>query len=180
MSEKGKHIKLNNNPKLAANIFQVPEDYFSNLSDKLINNSQSQLLQSKRLKQLPFEVPDNYFETLTDQVLEKALASEAKVIPITQQLWFRITAAAASLVLVASFYFLLPQNSSADHSLTDVSNDTIIEYLNAQQHSQDNLFEGLDSIDFVLDDIIAEELNVFADVLSTNTELNYDFEYFDY
>lgn len=180
MSEKGKHIKLDNNPKLAANVFQVPEGYFNSLSDRLMNNSKSELLQSEKLKQLPFEVPANYFETLTDQIMEKALGSETKVIPITRQLWFRITAVAASLVLVASFYFLLPQNSLVDHSLTDVSNDTIIEYLNAQQHSQDNLFDGLDSIELVLDDIIAEELNVFADVLSTNTELNYDFEYFDY
>lgn len=180
MSEKGKHIKLEDNSKLAENIFDVPEGYFNSLQNRLIKNSESLLHQSEHLKELPFEVPANYFDELTDSIMDKTIGSETKVIPITRQLWFRVTAVAASLALVASFYFLLPNQSEADHSFADISNDTIIEYLNAQQNGQENLFEGLDSIDLVLDDIIAEELDVFADVLSTNTELNYDFEYFDY
>lgn len=180
MSEKGKHIKLEDNSELSKNIFDVPEGYFNSLQSRLIENSESLLHQSDELKKLPFEVPANYFDELTDSIMDKTIGAETKVIPITRQLWFRVTAAAASLVLVASFYFLLPNQAEADHSLTDISNDTIIEYLNAQQHSNENIFDGLDSLDLILDDIIAEELNVFADVLSTNTELNYDFEYFDY
>lgn len=180
MSNKDKHIKLDNNPELAKNVFEVPDGYFDNLHSKLIENSEGILNQSDKLKELPFEVPANYFEELMDSILEKTIGNETKVIPLSQQLWFKVTAVAASLVLIASFYFLMPEQSIVEPSLSDISNETIIEYLHAQQSSQEDLFEGLDSLDILLDDMIAEELNIFADVLSTNTELNYDFEYFDY
>ena len=58
--------------------------------------------------------------------------------------------------------------------------DTIIDYLNAQQAFQNDIFSDVDSFDLILDEIIAEELNSFADLLTTNAELDYHFEYFDY
>lgn len=180
MNKKDKHIKLENNSELSKNVFDVPEGYFNNLQSKLIENSESILNQSDNLKELPFEVPTNYFEELTENILDKTVGSETKVIPLTQQLWFKVSSVAASFIVIASFYFLMPSEPVVEPSFTNISDDTIIEYLNAQQSSQEDLLEGLDSLDLILEDILSEELNVFAEVLSTNTELNYDFEYFDY
>lgn len=184
MSEKRKHIKLENNPNLAENIFQVPEGYFEKLQNKLIEATEveeSELMKSKKLKELPFEVPVNYFDELTEQIMEKTIGSETKVIPLYGKSWFRWTAVAATLVLALSFYFLSSQNSGGtEASLASVSNETIIDYLQIEDTSGQDIFTDVDALDLILDEIIAEELNVYADVLSTNTELNYDFEYFDY
>lgn len=184
MSEKRKHIKLENNPNLAENIFQVPEGYFEKLQNKLIEATEieeSELMKSKTLKKLPFEVPANYFEVLTEQIMEKTIGSETKVIPLYNQGWFKWTAVAATLVLAISFYFLLPQGSGiSETNLASISNETIIEYLHIEDTSGQDIFTDVDALDLILDEIIAEELDVYADVLSINTELNYDFEYFDY
>lgn len=184
MSKKSKHIKLEDHPKLSENVFHVPDGYFNSLHDKLmdaVETEESMLNQSEHLKKHPFEVPENYFEELTEQIMAKTINSEAKVIPLTRQNWFRWTAVAATLILAVSFYFLLPSSViNSEESLSAISDETIIEYLNAQQHGNDELFNDVDSIDLILDELIADELDVYADILSSNSELNYDFEYFDY
>ncbi len=184
MSNKGNHIKLNNNPKLAENVFDVPEGYFSDLSNKLMEAAEleeSPLYKSDQLRQQPFEVPSNYFNELTENIISKTIGAEAKVIPMHQQVWFKWSAIAAAIVMAVSFYFLMPTNRpEVDLSLAQISDDSIIEYLNTEESSQDDLYSDVESLDLILDDILADELDVFADLLSTNTELNYHFEYFDY
>lgn len=183
MSKNSKHIKLEDNPKLAENVFQVPEGYFERLHDKLIEAAEleeGQLNSSEKLKKLPFEVPSNYFEELTASIMEKTIGAETKVIPLYGRTWFKWSAVAATLLLAVSFYFLLPKQGNTDNNLASVSDETIIEYLHLEDASGSDIFSDVDSLDLILDELIAEELDVYADVLSTNTELNYDFEYFDY
>lgn len=184
MSEKRKHIKLENNPDLAKNIFQVPEGYFEKLQNKLIEATEieeSKLMQSNKLKELPFEVPANYFDELTEQIMEKTIGSETKVVPLYGKAWFKWTAVAATLLLSISFYFLSSQKPVVtEASLASVSNETIIDYLQIDDFPGQDIFTDVEALYIILDEIIAEELNVYADILSTNTELNYDFEYFDY
>lgn len=184
MSKKDNHIKLENHPKLSKNIFDVPEGYFSDLSSRLMEAAEiedSTLYQSQKLKKQPFEVPHNYFDELTENILEKTIHQETKVIPMYQQTWFKWTEAAAVLVLAISFYFLSPIRANiSDASLSQISDDTIIEYLNTEENNHEELYSNVEYFDVILDDMIADELDVFADLLSTNTELDYHFEYFDY
>ncbi|WP_305982437.1 hypothetical protein [Roseivirga thermotolerans] len=185
MNKKGRHIKLEDQPELAKNIFEVPEGYFDRLNKDILEAAEredSTLYKNEKLKTLPFEVPQNYFEELTEEIMVKTVGRERKVVPLYKQSPMRWLAVAASLVLIASFYFLspkaLPENNESGLEL--VSDDTIIDYLNAQQAFQNDIFSDVDSFDLILDEIIAEELNSFADLLTTNAELDYHFEYFDY
>ena len=184
MSKKDNHIKLENHPELSKNIFDVPEGYFSDLNSKLmeaVEIEDSMLYQSDQLRSQPFEVPHNYFDELTANILIKTIGQETKLIPMYQQTWFKWTAVAAVLVMAVSFYFLSPIRSfNNEASLAQISDDTIIEYLNSEENNHEELYSDVEFFDVILDDIIADELDVFADLLSTNTELDYHFEYFDY
>jgi len=184
MSKNRKHIKLEDNQELAGNVFQVPEGYFEHLHNKLIEAAElqeGQLNKTEKLKKLPFEVPSNYFEELTESIMEKTIGAETRVIPMYGQPWFKWASVAATLLLVISFYFLLPKGQGdVENSLASVSDETIIEYLNIEEASGSDIFSEVGSLDLILDELIAEELDVYADLLSTNTELSYDFEYFDY
>lgn len=181
MKSKDHDSKLLENDKLKQLPFQVAEDYFVGLTDKLVNAAHaenSELKYNLHLKNSPFTTPDDYFTQLTNSIDSK-VRKESKVIPFYQQTWTKWVAVAASLALIASVYFLAPQNTSTTN-WNDISNEAIITFLEEESGLGDELLINIEEIDGILDQIYADETSSFASALDSNPELDYDFEYFDY
>lgn len=88
----------------------------------------------------PFKVPENYFDALSDQIMERvgqqALEETTEVRPL-RRWWSSVTsvAVAASIVLIAALIWItLPEKQGplAPDSLMAVSDEAILEYLEAQ------------------------------------------------
>lgn len=161
--------------------FQVREDYFTSLTDNIMNAAHaedSELKYNLHLKNSPFTTPDNYFRQLPDRIESLAL-KETRVIPLFQQPWTRWVAVAASFMLIATIYFLAPKEGSATN-WNDISDEAIIAFLEEENGLSDELLINIESIDSILDEIYANETSAFAGALDSNPELDYDFEYFDY
>lgn len=92
----------------------------------------------------PFKVPEGYFEGLSDQIEKrvsvisaedkKIILPQAEVRPV-RSLW-RIPAVAASVALIAGLiWFTLPvrQGPLGPDTLSSVSDDAILEYLESQE-----------------------------------------------
>lgn len=181
MKSKDHDSKLLESDKLKRLPFQVSEDYFVGLTDKIINAAHaedSELKYSLHLKNSAFTTPDNYFDQLPDKILSK-VREEHKLVPFYQQTWTRWVAVAASLALIAAVYFLAPQNTSITN-WDDISSEAIITFLEEEDGLSDELLINIEEIDNILDQIYADETSSFANALDSNPELDYDFEYFDY
>lgn len=183
MTRKSRNIKLEGNEKMSRNIFETPDGYFEKMAEQLnhkIEASASGIDVLPTAKELPFQTPDGYFTQLEQSIIDKTIAEETPVIPLYHHRWFQVTAVAASILFILGFYFINPINSNQQsEELAEISDDAIIEYLHADQTAEEVLYEDLESLDLILDDIIAEELTAYSDALTANAELNYHFEYFE-
>ena len=183
MSPKNKNIDLSQNEALRKTPFTVPEGYFEQLSQNILHKTISEEagIIDKAGQQVPFTTPPSYFNQLEKDILSKTVAKATRVVPMVQQSWFRWSAVAASLLLISLFYFSRPSfTSDRSNDLANVSDTEILEFVNPSQASFEEYIWSHASADAVLNQMIEEELSAYAEVLSTHTELSYEFEYFDY
>lgn len=169
------------NPRLKKHPFQVEAGYFNGLSERIMNAidaEESDLKYNLHLKKSPFTVPDVYFDNLSNQI-EARLQKEQKEVKFYQRPLSRWLAVAASLVLLVTFYLNQSDQVSSD-LLSSVSDETIISFLESENGLSDELLLNLGEIDSVLDAIYADEISSFVNIMDSNPELEYDFEYFDY
>ncbi|MFD2286458.1 hypothetical protein GJU39_00855 [Pedobacter petrophilus] len=137
------------NKKMNDNVFEVPQDYFENLTERIETNIK---LAARPKAEDAFAVPAGYFETLENKINHKIAfeepKKEAKIIP----LWSRNVvkyASAACFVLMASYGAYFYQNNSTpipvtqlqtaelanEQLLYDIDESTIIEHLEAQNNT---------------------------------------------
>lgn len=181
MSDKTPYNKLKEH-HLKKNIFEVPEGYFSDLTEKLIretsNEKEGLLHKNLELKENIFSTPENYFETLSSEILSK-VNTETKVIPLYQTTWFKSVAAAIALIMVAWLAIPTKQVNETD-LLSEISDEAIINYLEERQAIEYELLSSVEGLDAMLDNMIFEETSSYSFALNENPELDYDFEYFDH
>lgn len=169
------------NPQLKKHPFKVEEGYFNGLSERIMNAidaEESDLKYDLHLKMSPFTVPKGYFDKLPNEI-ENRLNKEQQEVKFYQRPLSRWLAVAASLVLLVTFYFNQSNQAGTD-LLSSVSDETIISFLESENGLNDELLLNLGEIDSVLDAIYADETGIFVNIMDTNPELEYDFEYFDY
>lgn len=170
------------NPQLKKHPFQVEAGYFNGLSEQIMNAidaEESDLKFNLHLKKSPFTVPDGYFDNLSSKI-EAKLREEQKEVKFYQRPLSRWLAVAASLVLLITFYFNQSDQAASTDLLSSVSDETIISFLESENGLSDELLLNLGEIDSVLDAIYADETSIFVNIMDSNPELEYDFEYFDY
>lgn len=133
--------------KINAGGFSIPENYFSNLTDRVETHIALALLPQKNSA---FSVPDDYFNQLQNKINQKIKAentSKPKVVTLWKQRWIKY-ASAACFILIASisFYFYqianINQNNftqteevSSSQDLYDIDESTIIDHLEHQTHA---------------------------------------------
>lgn len=183
MSPEKRNIDLSKHKELKRNAFTVPDGYFEQLTQNIVSKTgqENPPLGEKVGRQLPFQTPVGYFSQLEKNILAKTTEKETRVLPFIQQSWLQWMAVAASLLLLTLFYFGSKNiNASASDELADISDTEILEFLNPSQASFEDYIWSHESADDILNAMIEEELSAYAEVLSRHTELNYEFEYFDY
>jgi len=182
MKNKDYDINPLDNPQLKKHPFQVEAGYFNGLSERIMNAidaEESDLKFNLHLKKSPFTVPDGYFDNLSSKI-EAKLREEQKEVKFYQRPLSRWLAVAASLVLLITFYFNQSDQAASTDLLSSVSDETIISFLESENGLSDELLLNLGEIDSVLDAIYADETSIFVNIMDSNPELEYDFEYFDY
>lgn len=181
MSDNFNHSPLDNS-KLKKSVFDVPDGYFNNLSDRIkagVDASESKLLVDDHLKRNIFQTPDQYFEKLGGSILSKLEEKdEVKVLPMYQTVWFKY--AAAAVILCGVLIFGLRNNGPDDHILAEISDQAIIDYLEEKQAIEYELLSSVTDLTGILDDMIAEETSSLSFASNENPELEYEFEYLDY
>lgn len=183
MSPKKRNIDLSKHKELKRNAFTVPDGYFEQLTQDILSKTGQEHASfiQKAGQRSPFQAPEGYFAQLEQEILAKTTQKETRVIPMVQRTWFQWTAMAASLLLVTLFYFNRQNsNSLGMNELANISESEILEYLNPNQTFFEEYIWSHESADAILNEMIEEELSAHAEVLSRHTELNYEFEYFDY
>lgn len=182
MEKTGHDSKFLNNEQLKKLPFEVEKTYFRGLQENIMNAAEaedSDLKYNLHLKKSPFTVPKGYFDQLTDQIIDKT--TQQKVVPIYKQSWTRWVAVAASLALLFVVYLNnRGLGSNSEQILSEVSHDSIIEYLESENALVYDMLADLDDIDLILDNIYADETGDLADLIDGNPELEYDLEYFEY
>ena len=134
---------LENIPK--KNIFQIPENYFEDLSAKI--EQRTQWVVENLPKENIFKVPENYFEDLESKIL--ALTSEeTKIIPLftwsAKRTW--VSVAACSAIVILGYFTLMPkQDSLGNEALAGVQNQEIVNYLIQQDLNQTDLSEQIET-----------------------------------
>lgn len=169
-------------PELKRHPFQVEDGYFDGLSERIsnaIDAEESDLKYNLHLKKAPFKVPEGYFNELPGAIETKLTAIDRKEVKFYQRPMVRWLAVAASLALLITVYFNQPASKDSD-LLSNVSDETIISFLESENALDDDLFVDLEEIDSVLDAIYADEIGIFVNTIGDEPELEYDFEYFDY
>ena len=127
------------------NIFQVPENYFEDLSTKIEQRTQS--MGENLPKENIFKVPENYFEDLESKILART-SEEDKIIPLftwsAKRTWASV--AACSAVVVMGYFTLMPsQNSLGKEELAGVQNQEIVNYLIQQDLNQTDVAEQIEN-----------------------------------
>ncbi|MBO3698410.1 hypothetical protein [Roseivirga sp. E12] len=161
--------------------FKVGEGYFNGLSERIsnaIDAEESDLKYNLHLKKSPFVTPEGYFDTLSASI-ETKLSVGQKELKFYQRPLTRWLAVAASLTLLITIYFNQPSSADSD-LLANVSDETIISFLESENGINDEFLISVEEIDSVLDAIYDDETGIFVNTLESNPELEYDFEYFDY
>lgn len=140
------------NRKMNNGGFEVPNEYFVNLSERIETNI---LLETLSKSESTFAVPVNYFDTLQDKITSKITAEQPKNVAKIIPLWRRNIvkyASAACFLLIASFGAYFYQNSSStiplmqtqteelanEQLLYDIDESTIIEHLETQNTTTSN------------------------------------------
>ena len=140
---KKQEFDLDNIPK--KNIFQVPENYFEDLSAKIEQRTQSVV--ENLPKENIFKVPGNYFEDLKSKVLART-SEETKIIPLftwsTKRTWALV--AACSAIAILGYFTLMPsQDSLGSEVLAGVQNQEIVNYLIQQDLNQTDVTEQIEN-----------------------------------
>ena len=140
---KNQEFDLDNIPK--KNIFQVPENYFEDLSAKIEQRTQSVV--ENLPKENIFKVPENYFEDLESKILAH-ISEETKIIPLftwsAKRTWASVTACSAIAIL--GYFTLMPkQDSLGNETLAGVQNQEIVNYLIQQDLNQTDVAEQIEN-----------------------------------
>lgn len=140
---KKQEIDLENIPK--TNIFQVPENYFEDLSAKIEQRTQSVV--ENMPKANIFKVPDYYFENLESQILART-TQQTKIIPLftwsAKRTWASV--AACSAIAILGYFTLMPkQDSLGSEALAGVQNQEIVTYLIQQDLNQSDVAEQIEN-----------------------------------
>ena len=140
---KKQEIDLENIPK--TNIFQVPENYFEDLSAKIEQRTQSVV--ENMPKANIFKVPDYYFENLESQILART-TQQTKIIPLftwsAKRTWASV--AACSAIAILGYFTLMPkQDSLGSEALAGVQNQEIVNYLIQQDLNQSDVAEQIEN-----------------------------------
>jgi hypothetical protein len=130
---------------LKKNIFKVPENYFENLSDKIVFHTQSVV--ENLPKENVFKVPENYFDDLESNILART-SQQAKIIPLftwsIKRTWTSV--AACSAIAIMGYFTLMPsQNSLGKEELAGVQNQEIVNYLMQQDLNQTDVAEQIEA-----------------------------------
>jgi hypothetical protein len=181
MSDNFNHSPLNNS-QLKKTVFDVPDGYFDNLSDRIkagVEFSESKLMEDSLLKKNIFQTPDQYFEQLSGSILSRLEEKEeVKVLPMYQTTWFKY--AAAAVILCGVLIFGLRNTPTNENMLAEISDQAIIDYLEEKQAIEYDLLSSVTDLTGILDDMIAEETSSLSFASNENPELEYEFEYLDY
>lgn len=110
----------------------VPQKYFDNLSDKILNKIENLDDNTKEEaptlfkvgKDLGYTVPKDYFETLEQKL--KNNSSSAEVRKLIPQRWWNI--AASLLILIISGTIVLLQKDDKTYSAEDLAFEEVLEY----------------------------------------------------
>ena len=140
---KKQEFNLDSIPK--KNIFQVPENYFEDLSAKIEQRTQSVV--ENLPKENIFKVPENYFEDLESKILART-SEETKIIPLftwsAKRTWASV--AACSAIAIMGYFTLMPsQQSLGKEELAGVQNQEIVNYLIQQDLNQTDLSEQIET-----------------------------------
>ena len=136
-------FNLENIPR--KNIFQVPENYFEDLSAKIEQRTQSVV--EDLPKENVFKVPENYFEDLESKILART-SEKTKIIPLftwsAKRTWASV--AACSVIAVMGYFTLMPsQKSLGEEELAGVQNQEIVNYLIQQDLNQTDVAEQIEA-----------------------------------
>ncbi|MDB4292146.1 hypothetical protein N9954_01975 [Maribacter sp.] len=155
------------------NSFKVPEGYFENLNDRLMDGL------SEERPNLPkgdgFAVPDDYFETVHATILDKMNVGETKVIPLHP--YKKYYYAAASIAAAVLVIFGLNWNTSEVPTFEGLAESDIENYFETNEYdlSAYEIAEVIPLDELDIDDMLTnrfEEENVI-DYLDENID---DFE----
>ncbi len=137
--------------------FDVPENYFKNLEDRIIQRMEAKEINLPERK-AGFNVPDGYFGTLEDRLMEKAGQKETKVIEIYRKEYFYYAAAvAAILILTLGNFFQTATNENIGWD--DVEISTIENYIDEGYEMGYIELNTADYSEFIFEDgqLIGEE-----------------------
>ena len=151
--------------------FQVPENYFAELEDRLLDAISAEKAASLPKMSSGFEVPEGYFERLEVRILNK-LDTTSKVIPFySNPKWYYAAAVAAVFIAVASSLLLQP---TAQQSIDSVEVAAIEQYLEGENTdvNSDDITSFIYDEGYVIDNISNIGINdeAVVDYLNENVE----------
>lgn len=170
--------RLSNIPKDSG--FEVPKGYFDQVEDDFSFKLKEEIIPSEA----GFDLPQGYFENLEDRILEKVeLPKKGKVIPLRTRIARFSSAAAAVVLLFATYIFIIgndvvePTSDEViawiDENLETVSTDDIVSAFDEDTDLEDtfvfdNAIEN-DNIDKYLDEndtyiLIKESEGLFDEI----------------
>lgn len=110
------------------------------------------------MKNLPnhnvFKTPEGYFENLPDRVLEKNSLRKSRSTSFVQM------TAAAAVVIIGVFFFVIKNELSGDQSLESNLEQEIDLYINSGHWEAEDILSFSENPDLILDEIIEEEWGV--------------------
>lgn len=91
----------NNTSKYSQNSgFKVPEDYFRNFDEKMMNSLEDSKYLDIPVKGKAFSVPEGYFDSLEDKIVAKTSKDRPKLIKLFKKEYFYYAAAVAALFIL--------------------------------------------------------------------------------
>lgn len=147
--------------------FQIPDGYFDQLTDRVLEN----VPKSNLNKKAGFEVPKDYFDNL-DSVLMSHLEHESKVISLhhktssdSKKWLYPLLAVAAVFIGVIALNGLFTGNQENTVTFADVNDQEIIEYL-----AQTNFLQDEESIEILFaDNSVLSDIKIDQEI--TDNEL---------
>ncbi len=92
--------------------FNVPEDYFRNFDEKLMNRLDERKMGLQK-RNTGFSIPEDYFNLLEDKVIQKSLENETKVVRLfKKEYYFYAAAVAAIFILMLGNFFKTDQEQT--------------------------------------------------------------------
>lgn len=133
--------------------FKTPENYFSNLEDKVM----LQVLLEEKIDRTAFKTPDNYFESLDNRIISQvSKKSETKIISLpTKRKIIALTGVAAAIILL--FNLNLFNN---EFSFSSIDNETLENYVSNQEFEEFDLetviIKDIDISSFIKEESISD------------------------